>query len=370
MLIVTHVYGTGPPQDLEEYLKSRVDSLVFIGHPFPYTADRRSFWRRWENGNEVAAGRAINWQGPEILFYLKDAWLTLYWAWRHGGPHDLVVGAGGFNAVLGLCLKIGGRAKKIIFYCIDWTPVRFNNFLLNRLYRLLDRLAVTYSDQTWNLSERMAQVRVERGIALTTKQITVPVGIWLKRYSRSPASSVNLNIMYMGHVRTGQGLTLVASAWPELVRHQPLAKLHIIGDGHLRAPLQTKLAQSGGQDSVTWHGFISDHRQVETMLAGGAIAVAMYEPGTFTQYTDPGKIKVYLAAGLPIVMTRVGAIADIIEQAGAGLVIPYQRTAFIEASSLLLTNKNRRETMRAAALKLAERYDWEVIFPAALGQVM
>jgi hypothetical protein len=40
--IITHVYTTGPSFRLEDYLKDKVDSLVFIGHPFSYVKDTSS----------------------------------------------------------------------------------------------------------------------------------------------------------------------------------------------------------------------------------------------------------------------------------------------------------------------------------------
>lgn len=270
-----------------------------------------------------------------------------------------------------MLFQLFGRAGKVIFYCIDWVPQRFDNVWLNRLYRLLDRLAVTHADQTWNLSDRMAEVRVERGITAGAKQVTVPVGIWLQRYPDWVRGRWNeAAVMYMGHVRAGQGLSLVMRAWPQVVEHHPTASLHIIGDGKLRESLQSQAAAAGVAESVTWHGFVPDHRQVEQQLVAGRLAVAMYEPGTFTQYTDPGKLKVYLAAGLPIVMTRVGQIADIIEQAGAGLVIPYERQAFVEAIDVLLSDARRQEAMREAARRLAIKYDWEFIFPTALEEIL
>ena len=36
VVIVTHVFATGPAQELEEYLKERVKFLIFIGHPFSF----------------------------------------------------------------------------------------------------------------------------------------------------------------------------------------------------------------------------------------------------------------------------------------------------------------------------------------------
>ena len=44
--IVSHIFATGPALDLEEFLKKRTKSLLFIGHPFPYKKEINSFFRK------------------------------------------------------------------------------------------------------------------------------------------------------------------------------------------------------------------------------------------------------------------------------------------------------------------------------------
>ena len=68
-----------------------------------------------------------------------------------------------------------------------------------------------------------------------------------------------------------------------------------------------------------------DHRRVEELLAEASIAAAPSDPSetTFTRFADPGKLKSYLAAGLPIVLTDVPPNArELADEAGAELV-PY-----------------------------------------------
>jgi len=52
------------------------------------------------------------------------------------------------------------------------------------------------------------------------------------------------------------------------------------------------------------------------LLSSASIGLATYleSEESFTQFADPGKLKNYLAAGLPIVMTRVPYNADSLEE--------------------------------------------------------
>lgn len=49
--IVSHVFATGPVQELEEYLRNSVKVLLFIGCLFSYNvSDVRAFYKRYEKG--------------------------------------------------------------------------------------------------------------------------------------------------------------------------------------------------------------------------------------------------------------------------------------------------------------------------------
>jgi len=104
------------------------------------------------------------------------------------------------------------------------------------------------------------------------------------------------------------------------------------------------------------------------MLARSALAIAPYtpDPMSFTRFADPGKIKTYLACGLPVVMTDVAAIGAEVQAAGAGCVIPYELQALADAVVSYLTNPVRLEAARAAAARLGETFDYDIIFASAL----
>ena len=82
VLIVTHVYATGPAQELETYLIGKVWKLEFIGHPFLYSKDTRSFYNCYTLGNKVTTKKAVSWKFPEPLQYVKDMIYTLIWAYQ------------------------------------------------------------------------------------------------------------------------------------------------------------------------------------------------------------------------------------------------------------------------------------------------
>jgi glycosyltransferase involved in cell wall biosynthesis len=102
---------------------------------------------------------------------------------------------------------------------------------------------------------------------------------------------------------------------------------------------------------------------VERVLADGAIAVAPYRPDdtSFTQYADPGKLKAYLAAGLPVVLTPVPPNAETLAREAGAELVAYDAGALARAISSGLEDAGRWQERRGAALSYIRRFDWEVL---------
>src|SRR5258708_525484 len=160
--IVTHVYATGPAFLLEKYLQSRIKTLIFIGHPFSYSKDTRSFMRIYENG-ELVQEKYYVFKGLEPMVYLKDVFLTFYWLMQFRRKLDYIIVVDNLNAFTGYILKLLHKTNALVFYTIDYVPNRFPNKMMNSVYHFLDRLAVRKSDIVWNLSSVMIAEREKNG---------------------------------------------------------------------------------------------------------------------------------------------------------------------------------------------------------------
>jgi glycosyltransferase involved in cell wall biosynthesis len=142
----------------------------------------------------------------------------------------------------------------------------------------------------------------------------------------------------------------------------------IIGRGSLEAALRQQVRDEGLEDLIRFHGFIADHRQVEAILSECSVAIAPYvtDIGSFTEYADPGKVKAYLGAGLPIVLTPVPPIAAEVVANGAGVLVESSAESVAGAVEAMLSSPAVWQRHREAALTMAQRYDWETIFSEAL----
>lgn len=363
--IISHVYAPGPPHELEAYLRDRVKELFFIAHPLSFVKNRPSFYRRYKKGELVSDKSGRVWQLPDLALYAKDVMANL-WLMGGGPAYDLVVALDNLNAATAIWLRQLGRVKTVIFYTIDYIPKRFNNPLLNWLYHQLDDYCVRQADYVWNLSPVMTEMREKKGIdsKYRTKQLIVPIGT--HSLDQAAISKDPDLVIFMGHLRPGQGVDLLLDAMPLILAKRPKTRLRLIGGGPLEEEIKKRVKKLKLGRAVEMTGFVPTNTTMRRLMLEGSIAVAPYvdDETTFTRYTDPGKPKEYLAAGLPVIITKVPQFALTIDKRQAGKAIDYDKRQLAEAVVGLL-NSTALLTYQQQARQLAGEYIWEKVFDQA-----
>jgi glycosyltransferase involved in cell wall biosynthesis len=135
--------------------------------------------------------------------------------------------------------------------------------------------------------------------------------------------------------------------------------------------IKKKADEAGMGDRVFVHGRVDDHRIVESMLFECGIAIAPYFPddkNSFSYYADPGKIKVYLGCGLPIVITDVPPIAKELYRTKAGLISEYDVSDMADKIQEIWNEKNYL-IFREHSKKLGMQFSWKNIFDAVFGAI-
>jgi glycosyltransferase involved in cell wall biosynthesis len=366
IVLATHYHSDGAPLELEAFLRSRAERLLFIAHPL-YEDARPSYWRRYSHGVLVAAGERPGPRGPSR--YIQEIVRTNAIAAAAHERFDAFIAADNLLALAGLWLRRRKRVRNVLLYSIDFVPRRFHNQLLNRIYHGVDRFAAQHADLCWGVSEAIFIARQERDkVPARSHQIVVPVGAHFERIRRLPLSEVKAHqIAFVGNLTETQGLQLIIDALPSILSAVPDANLLVLGDGPYLSNLKGHAERRGVQHFVEFAGFIQDHSEIERRLAGSALAVATYvmDPLNFSRFADPMKIKTYLACGLPVIMTDVPQIARSIESQGAGCIVPYDADAAASAIIRYLTEPHRLQQAREAAARFAINYRWDRIFERA-----
>ena len=375
-VISTHVFATGPAQDLKEFLlKEGADKILFIGHPlFHDTRLKGSGYEYYEKGEKVKEyyqklpGRKVN-----LLDYLFHTIRSVWWVLKSGVKFDLYVGSDDVNATAGVILKKLGRVKKTVYYVIDYNPHRFKNKFMNSLYHKADRFCVRNSDETWNLSPRMEQARKDYFGFSGGHQKVVPIGVWLDRIKPKPYEEIEKHTaVFMGHVTKKQGVQYVIEAMPEIVKEIPDFKFLVIGDGDYLSELKNLALALGVSENIEFTGYVEDSQQVEEMITKCAVAVALYdkydENGnlTFTYYADPAKVKMYLACGLCVLTSEFVWQMKQYNNMEMVQAIP-DKTSIVNALIKFLTNTVT--DLRGDTNKVVSQFDWPDIFSKAINHL-
>jgi glycosyltransferase involved in cell wall biosynthesis len=87
---------------------------------------------------------------------------------------------------------------------------------------------------------------------------------------------------------------------------------------------------------------------------------------SFTRFADPSKLKSYVAAGLPILVTDVPPNAAELERDGGAEIVPDDPGEFAAAIERLLSDRTAWAARREAALGYARQFDWNNIVETAL----
>src|SRR4030042_5137752 len=94
-------------------------------------------------------------------------------------------------------------------------------------------------------------------------------------------------------------------------------------------------------------GFIPDPYEVDKITSQASLGVAMYQPNAgFVAYTEPGKVKRYLACGVPVIMTDVSPLAHEIVKHTCGFCCAYDIDAFVKMVTSFFTHKDKIEQYR------------------------
>ncbi|MCX7848526.1 MAG: glycosyltransferase [bacterium] len=368
-MIVLHFYATGPGQELAWWLgEERKEEVVLIEHPFPFAPRKVAVVQEWSGGKTMKRWELGRGGWPLFVRYGLDFVRTLLIVLKMGGRFDLYVGNGGFDTMPGIILRWVGRVRKVVLYSIDYAPYAGGTRLYAWLYRRIDQWCCYRVDRIWNLSRRMQRARVIDGLreGRSAVEVWVPHGAHVRALrARLPQQTDCERIVFMGHVQEKSGIQLLLEVLPRLVRRHPGVRLDIVGGGPYLPVVRARVAEEGLAERVCIHGYVEDHRKVEEILMGCGIGVALYrpDPTDFSVYADPGKPKVYLACGLPVVIVRIPEVAEEIERRGAGKAIRYDAE---ELEAALEEIMGRHGEYRARALAMAEDYEWGAIFERAL----
>jgi glycosyltransferase involved in cell wall biosynthesis len=161
-------------------------------------------------------------------------------------------------------------------------------------------------------------------------------------------------ITAVGRLTSQKGFDDLIRAYPEIRRSVPGSRLLVVGDGYMRGELESLADAEHVRGSTTFAGFVSDSDLVDVIKSSDMVAI----PSRFEPF---GIIALEaMAAGSPIVVSRVGGLAEIVEDGVDGLEAdPNDPSSLARAAIRVLSDQELASRLSAEAKKKVKAYNWE-----------
>jgi len=239
------------------------------------------------------------------LFYFAEATILAAWLKAEGITHLHNHFAGPSSSVSMLAARLAG------------IPYSFT----------LHGPADLAEPQRWKLGEKIASARFVACIshyarsqamllsdpAHWDKLKIIHCGVTPALYDRPRTPSEGgLHLVFVGRLAPVKGLRVLLEALLTLDR--PDVRLTIVGDGPERAPLETMAAPLGAR--VRFTGYQSQEEVAAILATANAFVLPSFAEGV------PVVLMEALAAGLPVIATRITGVPELVDHGRSGFLVP------------------------------------------------
>ncbi len=209
------------------------------------------------------------------------------------------------------------------------------------------------------LHGRIAVSRAARDFAaryLPGEYRVIPNGVDFQAFAAVPGRVAEREplVLYVGRLERRKGVGYLLRAWEDVRRRAPGARLVVAGGGR---PLERyrRYAAARGWPEVCFPGVVS-RKELLGLLRAARIVCA---PSTGQESFGLVLLQA-MAAGVPVVASRIAGYVELIDQGGGGILVPpCDVPALAAALAELLSDPRRCVELGQAGQQHARQFDWD-----------
>ena len=231
-------------------------------------------------------------------------------------------------------------------------PSAVRRAVLSRAFRASDAIICN--------SAEMARFAARHYGAPADRMDVVYNGVDTARFAATATDPGRRVVGTVGRIEEQKNLELFLDGARLVAARFPAARFAIVGEGSLRSELEERAAAAGLGATVSFRGTVSD------------VPGFLGELGQFWLTSDwegtPNVVLEAMAAGVPVVATRVGGTPEIVEDGRTGLLVtPGDAEALAAAAIRLWESPDRAAAISLAARRAAtERFSLEAMIDSTL----
>ncbi len=343
-----NLYG-GPPTSLLKKIIKSIHNLLF---------DRRQVYKKGNIRYVVIRKMKL----PQFLQYLiGDLWVYVNLPkWLKNNNYKFCLYSLPHNFFLVSLLKRCKAFEKVFYDDCDFMPDgpgvkgRASRFTL----AWKERLAVTKADGVISVSYPLAALRKNQG---AKKVIVVPNGVDLEHFLEARQKEIHPpSLVYMGLLSDAWEVDLALEALPLIKKVISNIRFLIIGRGEKAQKLMDLAVKLGVKNETIFLGK-QPHHKLSKYLKQADVGVAIFKDRKFNKYACHLKIREYMAAGLPVIVSKIGEGEQVIKESEAGALVDNSPESVASAAIKILTDQDLRKKFSENSVRYAANFEWSII---------
>lgn len=235
--------------------------------------------------------------------------------------------------------------------------------LVSRFFLAIERLMASITDRMVALSEGERNDYIRFSVSSPDKIVTIHSGVEIDRYMKAEVNveekrrSLGLNpnglvVGTVGWLLPIKGPIHLLNAMAHIWRNHPEIRLVFVGKGELEGKLRAEASRMGVSERVTFLGWRDDIPEIMQIL--DIFVLPSLNEGM-------GRVLVEaMAAGRPVVASRVGGIPDLVEHKKNGFLVgPGDVNGTSLAIKRLLIDREMRDEMGRMGRAMAQNFTVE-----------
>ncbi len=250
--------------------------------------------------------------------------------------------------ISGLCVKPDGEVCEGGFgtKCLKNGCISFKGYLYNALPDKIKRY----------LMKDTLFIAPSRAFERKLKENGMKNVVYLPHFIDSPKYEFNMdiiekgNVLYVGLLYYTKGIQYLIQAFPEILKHIPWARLHLVGEGPDRSKLERLAEELGIEKEVVFNGKIPRSKMFEYYQKANVVILP-----SICMENSPYVIHEAMASGRPVIGSNIGGIPELVEDWKTGfLVEPGNPNQIAEKVIQILSDEKLLREMAVNARKRVE----------------